>query len=323
MAKSRIVGIGALNIDRIFTVGRISAGGETYVEAAGSFPGGSAANTIYGLGKLGISTGFCGAVADDDNGRILLDDFVCVGTDTSHVVIKRGQESGSTFCMTDGKERTLYVMSGANGKLSFEDVDTDYLDNSEWLHLSSFVDDAQFIVSQNIVKKLPGHVKLSFSPGALYVERGLAELNSIFKRTEILFLNQAEIEQLTKRSFDEGARICLEAGCKFIVVTFSGGIYIENNLYIAYICGGGRAIWITPGSIEVKPVVDSTGAGDAFAAGYLFGKLSGKTGLTCGRYGHIAAALTLRFCGARLGLPSEEELIKHYSSFYPDSASKS
>jgi ribokinase len=318
MASIRVIGIGALNVDFVYSAQNISSGGETSIEAAGRYPGGSAANTVYGLAKLGISTGFCGAVADDENGRILLDSFVSAGIDTSHIVIKYGEQTGSVFCMTSGQERLLYVMSGANGKLSGEDIDIDYLARSEWLHISSFVDDAQFGISRNVVSNLPDNVKVSFSPGVLYVQRGLSELQSFLRKTEIMFLNRSEIEQLTGLPFVEGSLACLEAGCSSVVVTLSQGVEIEGTCYIAYIVEKGRSTWVTSGVGDSGQVVDSTGAGDAFASGYLFGKLSGKTDLECGRYGHIAASSTLHWCGARRGLPSKIELLDSYVLFYPD-----
>jgi ribokinase len=65
MNRIQIVGVGALNIDHIYQVECILDDGEAVVKEVKSFPGGSAANTIYGLAKLGISAGFCGAVGDD------------------------------------------------------------------------------------------------------------------------------------------------------------------------------------------------------------------------------------------------------------------
>ena len=70
-----VVGLGALNVDRIFRVERLLANGESAVEDGGAFAGGSAANTVFGLGRLGIDTGFCGAVGKDAGGRLLLQDF--------------------------------------------------------------------------------------------------------------------------------------------------------------------------------------------------------------------------------------------------------
>ena len=70
-----VVGLGALNIDHIYQVERILDDGEAVVSESKSAPGGSAANTIYGLAKLGVNTGFIGVLGDDAEGRMLVQDF--------------------------------------------------------------------------------------------------------------------------------------------------------------------------------------------------------------------------------------------------------
>ncbi len=83
MSSVEVVGLGALNIDHIYQVERILDDGESVVNEAVSFPGDSAANTIYGLAKLGVSTGFTGVVGDDAEGEMLVRDFQKVGVDTT------------------------------------------------------------------------------------------------------------------------------------------------------------------------------------------------------------------------------------------------
>lgn len=78
-----VVGLGALNIDHLYRVERILEDGESVVNETLSSPGGFAANTIYGLARLGVATGFCGIVGDDAEGRILIEDFAKDGVDTT------------------------------------------------------------------------------------------------------------------------------------------------------------------------------------------------------------------------------------------------
>ena len=87
----RVVGLGALNVDRIFRVESLLSDGESAVQEEGVFPGGSAANTIYGLARLGVGTGFCGAVGDDSAGKLLIRDLKRVGADTSRIKILHGR----------------------------------------------------------------------------------------------------------------------------------------------------------------------------------------------------------------------------------------
>ena len=90
MSNIEVVGLGALNIDHIYKVERILDDGEAVVKEAALFPGGSAANTIYGLARLGVRTGFAGVVGDDAEGKILVQDFQKAGVDTSQIRVKAG-----------------------------------------------------------------------------------------------------------------------------------------------------------------------------------------------------------------------------------------
>ena len=147
MSKIQVIGLGALNIDYIYKVERILEDGEAVAEEAKSFPGGSAANTIYGLGKLGMSVGFCGVVGDDGEGKLLLRDFKAVGVDTSHIKAKKRARTGSVLCLSDRRgRRSLYVLPGANNLLKLSDLDLKFINQAEMLHLSSFAGDKQFKV---------------------------------------------------------------------------------------------------------------------------------------------------------------------------------
>ncbi|RJO62176.1 MAG: carbohydrate kinase family protein [Dehalococcoidia bacterium] len=312
----RVVGLGALNVDRIFRVERLLADGESAIEDGGSFAGGSAANTIYGLSRLGVTTGVCGAVGDDSNGRLLLADFKKVGADTSHIITLPGVSSGTVFCLSAPRKRSLYVLAGANGSLSLQDIDLAYINHAEYLHLSSFVDDAQFGLSQKIVERLSPKVKLSFSPGALYVARGMKALKPFFMRTHIIFINRDEIEKLTGLDYQKAAGACLKAGCKAVAVTLGRGVKLDGRTVVAYIRDNRNEWFIDAGKPSRAKVVDTTGAGDAFAAGFLFGLLEGKPHETCGRLGHCAARLSLKCSGARGGLPTRRQLEQHFLKLY-------
>jgi ribokinase len=318
MAAPLVIGLGALNVDRIFRVKELVFDGESSVEESGAFPGGSAANTIHGLARLGIATGFCGAIGDDEDGQALLATFSGVGTDTSRLAVKKGAASGMVLCLSDGEHRSLYVMPGANGKLGMKDLDMRYLNSCRWLHVTSFVDDAQFVLTKKAVAALSEQVKLSFSPGSLYAARGLESLRPIIKRTHILFLSRGEAEKLTGQGMAEAARACLDAGCRTVAVTLGKGEIVDGARRVACVLSmDGFAVWITAGKKTGTGAVDTTGAGDAFAAGFLFGQIQGKDNRVCGELGNTAARLSLRYCGARKGLPSKQQLLRQHRLIYP------
>lgn len=313
MNHTEAVGLGALNMDNIYQVERILDDGEAVVKDLASFPGGSAANTVYGLAKLGLNTGFIGAVGDDAEARLLLQDLQKAGVDTGHIKTKSGERTGSTLCLSDELgRRSIYVMPGANTLLNINDLDLNYTNKAKWLHISSFVDDTQFQVLLELMDKLDTSVKVSFSPGALYAAKGIEALRSILARTDVLFVNQSEMRQLTDDDMTSGAEICLSQGCNVIVVTMDKGVIYRSIEAVCYIMSAENEYIIESAEDAPVPAVDTTGAGDAFAAGVLYGLLKEKSLRECGLLGEIMARFCIRETGARAGLPSLGELAQSY-----------
>jgi ribokinase len=315
MNKIQIIGVGALNIDHIYKVERILDDGETIVKEAESFPGGSAANTIYGLAKLGIRTGFGGVIGDDEEGRILLRDFQEMRVDISQIRVKHKVKTGSVLCLSDRQgRRSLYVLPGANNLLTTDDLDLTYVNRAKMLHLSSFADDRQFQISLELIDKLDPSVKLSFAPGALYAVKRLKALAPILSRTYLLFINQHEIRQLTGEDIISGAESCLRQGCQRVVVTLGKGSKLRKTLAASYIRDVQNEYVIKPQDIGAR--MDTTGAGDAFAAGFLYGLLNNRGLEECGRLGDIVAQFSIIKIGARQGLPTLSELARRYRELY-------
>ncbi len=313
MPEIQIIGVGALNTDLIYKVERILEDGEIAVDWAKSFPGGSSANTIYGLAKLGVATGFCGAVGDDQEGKALLKDLQGVGIDTSRIVVKPKAKTGSALALSDRSgHRSIYVQPGANSQLDLKDLDFGYINQADIVHLTSFADDSQFQLSLGLIVRLDDSVKLSFSPGAIYSFKGIDSLSPFLSRTHLLFLNQNELKQMTGRDVESGAQQCLRAGCRIVVVTLGKGKKIGKTDAVSYVRDADNEYIIEPPSHDTTADVDTTGAGDAFAAGFLYGVVKGKGLAECGRLGDTVAKLCISRTGARHGLPTEEELASHY-----------
>lgn len=325
MSDIEVVGLGALNIDHIYKVERILDDDETVANEAVSFPGGSAANTIYGLAKLGVSTGFTGVVGDDAEGKILIQDFQKVGVDTSQIKVKSGAKTGSVLCLSDRRgRRSLYVTPGANSLLTREDLDLTYINQARMLHLSSLADDRQFKMLLELMGRLDSSTRLSFAPGALYTIKGLKALAPILSRTHILFINRNEIKQLTGEDIIKGAESCLKQGCSIIVVTLGRGISLELGkgagqrkvTAIGYIREAETEYVIPAGNQDIVSPADTTGAGDAFATGFLYGLLKGKGLEECGRLGDVVARFSITKLGTRQGFPSLNQLAQRYRQLY-------
>jgi ribokinase len=317
MSNIEVVGLGALNIDHIYKVERILEDGEAVVTGAALSPGGSAANTIYGLARLGIRTGFTGVVGDDAEGKIMLQDFQKARVDTSQIRLKSGTQTGSVLCLSDrlGK-RSLYVIPGANDLLSTDDLDLDYINQAKMLHISSFADDRQFKMLLGLMEELDSSIKVSFTPGALYAAKGLTALAPILARTHVLFINESEMEQLTGKDITNGADTCLKQGCHIVVVTLGKGTIWKNVRATSYIRDIENEYIVEPGKQNIISAIDTTGAGDAFSTGFLYGLLNGKGLEECGRLGDIVAQFSIAKIGARQGLPTLSELARRYQELY-------
>jgi len=307
-----VVGFGALNMDHIYRVERILSDGEAVVADYGPAPGGSAANTTYGLARLGVSAGFLGAVGDDEEGRMLLEDFNRAGVDSNHIRTKKAK-TGETFCFTDRRgRRAIYVLPGANSMLESDDIDLAYISQARILHLSSFADEGQLTIQKELVQRIPPSVKVSLAPGSIYAAKGMETLAPIIRRAHVLFLNRGEVEQLTGEDFRAGAQRCLNEGCQMVAVTLGPGIKKGTITAICYLASNEGEYMIEAKKTGRRPKGDTIGAGDAFAAGFLFGLLRGKGVEECGYLGDLIARLSIAKFGARAGLPSLQELGQLY-----------
>ncbi len=318
MKSFEVVGMGAMNLDQLFRVDQILVDGEAPVKGFSYYPGGSAANTVCGLAKLGVRTGFVGAVGGDEAGRALIDDLVKCGVDVSQIRVKKAVKTGSTICLADQRgRRSLYVMPGANSLLAPDDVDLAYAHRAAVIHLSSFLDDLQFELQRKIVAELSNDVRISFAPGAVYASKGMRQLIPFLERTHVLFLNRSEMKLLTGDDFAEGARKCLDLGCQTVVTTLglsrirpgAGG---REAVVAGHILSLEGEYLVESRARKGEPVVGTLGAGDAFAAGFLYGLVKDKELPQCGLLAEIMARFCVARMGAREGLPSLAELSERY-----------
>jgi ribokinase len=294
-----VVGFGALNFDRLFKVEKLAEGDtEVHIIDQKGAPGGSAANTAFALGKLGINCGFVGAIGRDHEGEQLIQDFEKVGVDVFRITTLKDVRTGIVVGFIDKSgERALYVSPGANNELTAEMVDMDYLAACKVVQLSSFVGDDQFNIQRDVIESLAGKVKISLCPGALYIDRGLDSLKPMLEKSDFLLMNKAEVEGLTEKKYPEGSRELLGLGIGTVAITLGGeGSYIVDA----------KGEYSVPA--VAKEAVDTTGAGDSYAAGFLYGVLLGKNSEQCGMIGNIVASKCVQSIGARTNLPTSEEL---------------
>lgn len=309
-----IVGFGALNIDHLYRVDRTVTNGEQLVTDYASSQGGSAANTIYGVARLGIKAGLVGVTGEDEDGQKLIEDFKAAGLDTSQIRAKQGAKTGSAACFSDKHgRRALYISPGANSLLKAEDISLPYLNQAKMVHLSSFADDKQFNLQLELVKEIEASVKVSLAPGMLYAAKGLIFLAPLIEKSHVIFMNREEIEMLTGRDFKSGAQECMSIGCHIVVVTLGKGLSMDKDRTVTgYIRDIEKEYEIESGKEDLETQLETTGAGDAFAAGFLYGLLKGRKIEDSGLLGDIMARFTISEIGARKGLPSLAQLSETY-----------
>lgn len=223
--------------------------------------GGSAANTVYALSKMGFSCGFIGKVGKDEEGEILLKELKEVGVDISR--IKKEGRSGICLVLLDKKgERSIFIFPNTNDTLKYNEIDMDYINRAKFLHMTSFLGERSFATQKKIAEEVK--VSLSFDPGEPHATRGLKKLRTILKRSFILFPTEKEVEILTGKDYKKGTEELLKYGAKIVVCTRG-----EEGSYI--ISREGK--WEI--SAEKEKAIDTTGAGDVYAAGFLAGLLKG------------------------------------------------
>lgn len=291
-----VIGIGALNFDRLYMVEKIArAGEEERAHSTVEAPGGSAANTIAGLSRLGARTGFIGTVGKDREGEFILRELKKEHVDVTGIKRVKGQ-TGTVIGFVDRRgERALYAYPGVNDDLDINKKQAKLAASAKYIHLSSFVGEGPLKAQKRILGDLKG-TKVSFAPGMLYSKK-FSAIKPIIKKSSILFLNSEETELMTGLTYRKGAKELFEMGAKIVAVTLGKkGCFVADENGIHTVKG------------RKTKAVDTTGAGDAFAAGFLYGQLMGMDTETCAKAGNWTASKCIAKPGARDGLPRKLDL---------------
>jgi len=258
--------------------------------------GGSAANTIVGLASLGSRAAFIGKVKDDELGRTFAHDIRAAGATYTTPPAADGPSTARCYVLvTPDGERTMNTYLGAAQDLHPADIDADLVAASAVLYLEGYLWDPKnakdaFIKAAKIAHGAERTVALSLSD-AFCVDRWRAEFLELMRSgtVDLIFANETELHSLYQTSDFDTAFAALRADVRAAVVTRSekGCVVISPD--------GTEAVPAFP----IKRVVDTTGAGDLFAAGFLSGLARGADDRTCGRLGALAAAEVIQHLGAR------------------------
>ena len=257
--------------------------------------GGSAANTLAGVAQLGGRAGFIGRVRDDQLGAIFAHDIRAVGARFDTPAASSGPSTARCLILvTPDAQRTMCTYLGASVQLHPNDLDLEMVAQARMLYLEGYLwdsDDAKaaFIAAAEVARAHGGEVALSLSD-AFCVERHRESFQELVDgHVDVLVANEMEITSLYKANSFEEAADQVRGRCKVVALTRSE----EGSV----ILNGSGTHRIEP--YKLGPLVDTTGAGDLYAAGFLVGYTQGQSIEACGRLGSLCAGQVVTQLGPR------------------------
>lgn len=260
--------------------------------------GGSAANTITCTSILGMPSSFIGKIGDDELGLLFKSDQEQYGVKT--VLLKSPHSSGRSMVFVSGgnAERTFAVYLGAALDLVPEDLKPEWFEGYDYFHIEGYL-----VQNQALIRRA---VELAHDAGCIIsldmasynvVESNLAFLHDIVERyVDIVFANETESKSFTKlddplKALDEIAKLCKIA----VVKIGKDGSWIRSGEEVQFI-----QAW-------PAETVDATGAGDTYAAGFLYAHSLGRSLKECGEVGSIIAAKVVEVIGTKIDIPRWKE----------------
>jgi sugar/nucleoside kinase (ribokinase family) len=281
---------GMMLIDEVRAVslyGAMAAG----IEASG----GSAGNTVAGAASFGGRAAYIGKVADDQLGEVYRHDMRAIGAAFDTPALVGGAATGrSLINVTDDGQRTMSTFLGAANQLTADDIDAELVGASGILYLEGYLFDPAdaretFVRAAEVAHAAGRRVAVTLSD-TFVVDRWRAELlGFIATSCDIVLANEAELLSLFEETDFEAALARLRPMVETAAVTRSqkGSVVIRGDARVEV------------AAYPVDRVIDTTGAGDQYAAGFLLGLARGLPLETCGRLGSLAAAEVIAHWGPR------------------------
>lgn len=257
--------------------------------------GGSAANTIAGIAAFGGTPAFTGKVRNDQLGGVFSHDIRAAGAAFETAAATDGPATARCiiFITPDG-ERSMNTYLGACVNLGPEDLDREQIEAAQVTYMEGYLFDKEdakqaFRDAARIATAAGRKVSLTLSD-LFCVERHRSEfLDLVRGHVDVLFANEAEIMALYQADEFDTALAAVRADCDFAALTRSEkGCVVVNGAEIIHVP-----------ALPVEKLVDATGAGDLFAAGFLFGLTHGRDAENCARLGILAATEVISHVGAR------------------------
>jgi ribokinase len=247
--------------------------------------GGGGTNTAVCFSRLGLKTAYLGKLGKGENSRRITSALKEEKIDTSMVSRENSRTGFSIILDAKGHDRTILAYKGSNDNLDIKDINYEYL-SAQWFYFSSMMGES-FGTQKHIAEYAATHgIKIAFNPSKYLTEKGLDYLKPIISRAEIIIMNYEEARDLAKKKdIKQILKVLHHAGPRYVVVT--------NAAKPTFSYDGEKVYTITPHNVKI---METTGAGDAFAASFVAGII--KTG-------------DMEF-SLQLGLANSEAVITHF-----------
>jgi len=303
--RKNVICVGDLNFDVIASLeSSLRSSHDMFLSSLHLSLGGGAANVAVGLARLGITSILISRVGRDQFGTYLIRKLGMDKVQTRHIQIDPSLQTGFVVSLVSQRgERTLYSFRGANLNLNYDEVDYSDVPPSSITHISgySFLQDPQRASSLKLIefaRRNGWSVSVDLGPELNALKR--SDLATVIRRTNLLFISHNEGLRLYRtRSWIDAIDNLLAAGPD-IVVLKSGqkGCYVGRDETRQHV------------QAFEEEAVDTTGAGDAFNSGFIFGMTQGWSINKAASAGNAVAAMKIRTPGAVDGLPMRQQLVR-------------
>lgn len=263
--------------------------------------GGGGHNTATAFARLGLKTGFVGALGNDANADLILKELKKEKINPSNVVKKKKESPYSVILDAQGHDRTILVHKGAANDLKYSDLNLKKL-KTKWFYFSTLLNTGfKTLVKLSVFAK-KNNIKIAFNPSTYLAAKGKRYLGKLLKRCEVLVLNKEEAQLLTQKktaNSDILLKHLFKLGPNYVVITDGPN---PANAYDGY-----YKYTIAPRRLKV---LEATGAGDAFASGFVYGIMKDLGTETALKIGLAQSESVITHFGAKEKLLTKAELAK-------------
>ncbi|MHA1271861.1 MAG: carbohydrate kinase family protein [Promethearchaeota archaeon] len=310
-----VICIGAALVDMIAKVERHpEEDDEVFVSELNMLSGGAAANTAYACAKLGLKTAFIGKLGTADIFKNkIIEDFETVNVNCDFIKYSKEYTTGTAYVALNPKgDRRIYAYSGAANYLSGQDILENEIIKARVIFLSSLKNLEPFINAAKISKV--NNIPVILNPGMLIIDQGFTNISELLRYIDILILSKREFmvlfniseKNINEKFIWQEAEKLFNLGIKSIIVTMGakGALLLDFEKFELI------------SSFPVKKVIDTTGAGDSFSAGFIYGfsqnlEYKFDSLKRCVEIGNYIASCCIQELGARNGIPNINDL-KHF-----------